>query len=286
MRSAASRRSASDRSRELLPLVRDRAWFFDTELLVLAQRAGLRIHEVPVDWVDDPDSRVEIVSTAIADLRGVVRLARDFRAGRPPKAATQSRFAGQVARFVVIGIFSTLAYAALYLLLRSAVDAQAANALALLLTAVGNTAANRRFTFAIRGPRRTVRHQLQGLAVFALALGVTSASLALLHVLDPAASRGGRARGADLGERHRHGPQVRAAPFLGIPSPPRSPGGRCMSTAATDTLAHRAPPVREGGRAHALLRGRADDPVWVRPALIGLLAATALLYLVDLAASG
>ncbi len=179
----------SDRSRELLPLVRDRAWFFDTELLVLAQRAGLRIHEVPVDWVDDPDSRVEIVSTAIADLRGVVRLARDFRAGRPPKAATQSRFAGQVARFVVIGIFSTLAYAALYLLLRSAVDAQAANALALLLTAIGNTAANRRFTFAIRGPRHTVRHQLQGLAVFALALGLTSASLALLHVLDPAPSR-------------------------------------------------------------------------------------------------
>jgi putative flippase GtrA len=180
----------SDRSRELLPLVRDRAWFFDTELLVLAQRAGLRIHEVPVDWVDDPDSSVEIVSTAIADLRGVVRLARDFRAGRPPKAATQSRFAGQVARFVVIGIFSTLAYAALYLLLRSAVDAQAANALALLLTAVGNTAANRRFTFAIRGPRHTVRHQLQGLAVFALALGLTSASLALLHLLDPHPSRG------------------------------------------------------------------------------------------------
>jgi putative flippase GtrA len=180
----------SDRARELLPLVRDRAWFFDTELLVLAQRAGLRIHEVPVDWVDDPDSRVHIVSTAVADLRGVVRLARDFRAGRPPKAAAQSRFAGQVARFVVIGIFSTLAYAALYLLFRGAVDAQAANALALLLTAIGNTAANRRFTFAIRGPRHTIRHQLQGLAVFALALGLTSASLALLHVLDPDPSRG------------------------------------------------------------------------------------------------
>jgi putative flippase GtrA len=180
----------SDRARELLPLVRDRAWFFDTELLVLAQRAGLRIHEVPVDWVDDPDSRVDLVSTAIADLRGVVRLARDFRAGRPPKAAAQSRFAGQVARFVVIGIFSTLAYALLYLALRSAMDAQSANALALLLTAIGNTAANRRFTFSIRGPRHNLRHQLQGLAVFALALGVTSASLALLHVLDPEPSRG------------------------------------------------------------------------------------------------
>jgi hypothetical protein len=54
--------------------VRDQEWFFDTELLVLAQRRGLRIHEVPVDWVEDLDSRVAIVPTALADLRGVARL--------------------------------------------------------------------------------------------------------------------------------------------------------------------------------------------------------------------
>ena len=59
----------------LLDAVRDDGWFFDTELLVLAQRRGLRIHEVPVDWVDDPDSRVKIVRTALDDLRGVARLA-------------------------------------------------------------------------------------------------------------------------------------------------------------------------------------------------------------------
>ena len=74
----------ADAARELLPLVEDTGWFFDTELLVLAERAGLRIHEVPVDWVDDPDSRVDIVATAIADLRGVARLGRDLMTGRLP----------------------------------------------------------------------------------------------------------------------------------------------------------------------------------------------------------
>jgi hypothetical protein len=58
----------------LLPQVEDQAWFFDTELLVLAERSGLRIHEVPVDWVDDPDSRVDIVRTALDDLRGIFRV--------------------------------------------------------------------------------------------------------------------------------------------------------------------------------------------------------------------
>jgi glycosyltransferase involved in cell wall biosynthesis len=66
----------ADVARELMPLVEDSSWFFDTELLVLAERAGLRIHEVAVDWVDDADSRVDIVSTAAADLRGVWRLLR------------------------------------------------------------------------------------------------------------------------------------------------------------------------------------------------------------------
>ena len=68
-------------AKQLLPQVKDEAWFFDTELLILAQRAGLRVHEVPVDWTDDPDSRVAILRTAIEDLRGVVRL----RFGARPK---------------------------------------------------------------------------------------------------------------------------------------------------------------------------------------------------------
>jgi glycosyltransferase involved in cell wall biosynthesis len=65
----------ADVARRLLPEVADQSWFFDTELLVLAQRRGYRIHEVAVDWIEDPDSRVDIVATALADLRGVGRLA-------------------------------------------------------------------------------------------------------------------------------------------------------------------------------------------------------------------
>lgn len=66
----------ADAAAALLPHVADDSWFFDTELLVLAERAGLRIHEVPVDWVDDPDSRVDIVRTAVEDLHGIRRLRR------------------------------------------------------------------------------------------------------------------------------------------------------------------------------------------------------------------
>jgi glycosyltransferase involved in cell wall biosynthesis len=73
-----------DAARRLLPLVEDTGWFFDTELLVLAERAGLRIHEVPVDWVDDPDSSVDIVATAIADLKGVARVLGGLASGRIP----------------------------------------------------------------------------------------------------------------------------------------------------------------------------------------------------------
>jgi glycosyltransferase involved in cell wall biosynthesis len=73
----------ADVAKQLLPRVEDNTWFFDTELLVLAQRAGMRLHEVPVDWTDDPDSRVKIVKTALDDLRGVMRLR--FGASGPQK---------------------------------------------------------------------------------------------------------------------------------------------------------------------------------------------------------
>ena len=66
----------ADVAHELLPLVQDTGWFFDTELLVLAEKANLRTHEVPVDWVDDPNSSVDIVQTAKADLAGIARMRR------------------------------------------------------------------------------------------------------------------------------------------------------------------------------------------------------------------
>ena len=81
----------ADAAHRLLPLVEDQAWFFDTELLVLAQRNGLRIHEVPVDWVEDLDSRVDIVSTALADLRGVGRLLAHREPAARPALPSPSR---------------------------------------------------------------------------------------------------------------------------------------------------------------------------------------------------
>lgn len=63
-------------ARALVPLVRDTQWFFDTELLWIAQVNGYRLREVPVRWVEDPDTRVKIVKTAREDLEGIWRLKR------------------------------------------------------------------------------------------------------------------------------------------------------------------------------------------------------------------
>jgi putative flippase GtrA len=184
-----------DVAAQLLPLVEDDEWFFDTELLIVAERAGLRIHEVPVDWVDDPDSRVDVVRTALADLRGMGRLGWSLVRGRIPladvaqalgRATTDSaggRLGAQVAVFAIIGAVSTAAYGLLYVMLRGALGAFEANAVALALTAVANTAANRRFTFGLRGPRRALRHQLQGLLVFACGLAVTSGTIWALRAV-------------------------------------------------------------------------------------------------------
>jgi putative flippase GtrA len=218
----------ADAARALLPLTTDTGWFFDTELLVLAERAGLRIHEVPVDWIDDTDSRVNVMATALGDLRGIIRLGTGLARGTirvpalrnadlcPPgdgpgdgmDLSTGSStghstghstgrstgphrrgLAGQLARFVLVGLASTVAYVLLYLLLRSVLAAQAANALSLLLTAMANTAVNRRVTFGIRGRVNAARHQVRGLIAFAIGLALTSGALATLHASAPQAGR-------------------------------------------------------------------------------------------------
>ena len=61
-------------AKELAPLVLDNGWFFDTELLILAEKNGYRIAEIPVRWEDDPDTRVKIVRTAYDDMMGLFRL--------------------------------------------------------------------------------------------------------------------------------------------------------------------------------------------------------------------
>jgi putative flippase GtrA len=189
----------ADAAQRLLPIVEDNNWFFDTELLVLAERAGLRIHEVPVDWVDDPGSTVDIVATAMEDLRGIVRVGRGLASGvlrhRLGKAVAvvdsdlPAGMSRQLGRFAAIGVASTVAYLALFVLLRPPLGAFAANAVALLITAVANTAANRRITFSTRGPAQRLRHHAEGLAVFGLGLAVTSAALWILHAVAPDPAR-------------------------------------------------------------------------------------------------
>jgi putative flippase GtrA len=187
----------AEAARLLLPLTRDTGWFFDSELLVLAERAGLRIHEVPVDWTDDPDSRVKVAATALADLRGIARMRWGLLRGtlRVPQLSAVAR-AGkarplprQLARFLAVGVASTLAYLLLYLGLRTALPAQPANAVSLLATAVLNTAVNRRFTFGVRGRPDLARHQAQGLLAFGAGLALTSAALAALHAAVPRPAR-------------------------------------------------------------------------------------------------
>ena len=158
-----------DRAAKLLPQTQDTGWFFDTELLILAERSGLRIHEVPVDWTEDPDSRVNVRTTAAADIRGIVRMG-----GRQ-----------RLARFALVGAASTAAYVLLFLALRQVLAAQAANAVSLLVTAIANTAVNRRLTFGIAGRRHAIRHQARGLIAFAAGLALTAGALAGLDAVAP-----------------------------------------------------------------------------------------------------
>ncbi|MCK2218634.1 bifunctional glycosyltransferase family 2/GtrA family protein [Actinomadura sp. ATCC 31491] len=190
-------------ARPLLEKVEDDGWFFDTELLLLAEHNGLRVQEVPVDWVEDVDSRVRVVPTALADVKGLIRVARakasgaarvpglprrpEPRAAHPDAVLAERRGGGllwQALSFGAIGVLSTAAHLGLYALLRTWLPVLPANLLALTLTTVLNTEANRRLTFAGRRGS-TARAHLLGLVVFALYYAVTSGALLVLHAADP-----------------------------------------------------------------------------------------------------
>jgi putative flippase GtrA len=186
--------------RPLLAHVRDDGWFFDTELLLLAEYNGLRVQEIPVDWVEDLDSRVRVLPTAVADIRGLVRVARAKVTGaarvtelprRPapqcahPDAVAPARGGGlcwQLAAFGLIGLVSTVATVVLYALLRLWSPPLVANLAALVIMSVLNTEANRRLTFAGTGVSRQRVH-LQCLVVFALYYALTSGALLALQAL-------------------------------------------------------------------------------------------------------
>jgi putative flippase GtrA len=173
----------ADVARRLIPEVQNRNWFFDTELLVRAERAGLRVHELPVDWVEDPDSRVDILATALEDVRGVWRLATGGWVEPTPM-----HLRSQLVRFAAIGAISTLAYAALYWMLRGFLPPVASNTLALAVTAIANTAANRRLTFGVRGPQGLLRDHAGGLVAFAVSLLLTNAAIGAIDLVKPARS--------------------------------------------------------------------------------------------------
>lgn len=177
----------TDAVKRLLPLVVDQGWFFDTELLVLAEHNGLRIHEVPVDWVDDPDSRVKVISTATGDLAGMWRMMRRFirnDASLPPMAAADevdSRpFLEQIVRFGSIGLVSTAVFALGFLLLAGPLGQMPAAIVSLAVCSVANTEANRRLTFSLAGRARRLRHFSRGLGVALLPLAATVITLAAL----------------------------------------------------------------------------------------------------------
>jgi putative flippase GtrA len=101
----------------------------------------------------------------------------------------RSRLVAQLLLFATVGVVFTGAYVLLYVLLYGRLGSFWANLVALVVSTVTETAAQRRVTFGVRGRRAVVRHEAQGLLLLAVGLGVTSGALWLLHAADPGAGR-------------------------------------------------------------------------------------------------
>jgi glycosyltransferase involved in cell wall biosynthesis len=175
----------SDIARRILPEIADDGWFFDSELLVLAEHNGLRIHEVPVDWRDDPDSRVHLFRTAIEDLKGVSRLARRLATGRGDlQLGTRGLYRDDLGRsyvwFGIVGSVSTVASLMVFLALRGVIGSVGAVVVALAITTVANSWAHRRWSFGRRGRAGLAAHAVASAAV--AVAGIVASVGALLGV--------------------------------------------------------------------------------------------------------
>jgi hypothetical protein len=169
-------------------LVKDDEWFFDTELLVTAERLHMRLSEVPVDWVDDPDSRVSIVPTAIKDLRGIWRISHGRAArvarGENDEAALSDRqvTADQLLPFAGVGVISTLGFLLLFLAWRPVVGTLDANALALLLCTIINTTVHWELSHRMHQHSQKRRFVAVAAALFIVSLALTTAALGVVRV--------------------------------------------------------------------------------------------------------
>jgi putative flippase GtrA len=182
-------------AQRLLPLVHDEHWFFDTELLLLAEQHDLRIHEVPVDWVDDPDSRVNIGGAVLDDLRGVWRMARTRVVGQGRQQREHaadlrrsSDHAGALTRYASVGALSTLVYVVLYLAFRKPLGLYGANVVASAIATIGNAFAHARFTFRStrNGPAALVRSRTvvtAGLSAFVIGVTLTTVTLTIVDAV-------------------------------------------------------------------------------------------------------
>ncbi len=185
-----------ERALQILPLVEDNEWFFDTELLVTAERLGVRISETPVEWTDDPNSSVDIVATATDDLRGIWRIAhrrhlQHVRAHRPATAPDGgAATTDQLLSFAGVGVLSTLSYLLLFAAGWSALGPWVANAAALAFCTVVNTTLHR--SLARSSPTGPVRQSTRPpfvvivAVLYAVSLAVTSAAIAVVGAItDP-----------------------------------------------------------------------------------------------------
>jgi len=175
-----------DCAQRLLPLVDDNEWFFDTELIVTAERLGVRISETAVEWHDDPNSSVEIVPTALDDLRGIWRMLHRRAAspgtGRPGQASSD-----QLLSFAGVGVLSTLSYLLLFTAAWTVLGPWLANAGALAFCTLVNTALHRSLAKSAPAGAAGLAGRPEFVTVVAVLYGVslvaTTAAIALANVV-------------------------------------------------------------------------------------------------------